>query len=69
MKGYLVIYEQADDGGWSAYSPDLPVFAAADSRDEIESSWREALALFKEELASRGESLPPPATEAAIIPA
>lgn len=24
MSEYVVIYEQADDGGWGAYIPDLP---------------------------------------------
>ena len=28
MKEYLVVYEQADDGGWGAHSPDVEgVFA------------------------------------------
>lgn len=24
MREYLVIYEPGEDGGWSAYAPDLP---------------------------------------------
>jgi predicted RNase H-like HicB family nuclease len=24
MSEYVLIYEQADDGGWGAYVPDLP---------------------------------------------
>jgi predicted RNase H-like HicB family nuclease len=29
MSEYLVVYEQADDGGWGAYLPDLPGVIAA----------------------------------------
>lgn len=35
MSEYLVIYEQADDGGWGAYLPDLPGVAASDFRSEF----------------------------------
>jgi predicted RNase H-like HicB family nuclease len=34
MKDYLVIYEQAEDGGWGAHSPDVEdVFALGETCD------------------------------------
>ena len=45
MKDYLVIYEQAEDGGWGAHSPDVEgVFAVGSTRAEAESRIGEALA-------------------------
>ncbi len=45
MKDYLVIYEQAEDGGWGAHSPDVDgVFALGQTRAEVESRMAEALA-------------------------
>jgi predicted RNase H-like HicB family nuclease len=44
MTNYLVIYEQADDGGWSAYTPDLPgCYAAGKTKEEVEQLMREAI--------------------------
>ena len=45
MKDYLVIYEQAPDGGWGAHSPDVEgVFALGETRSEVEARIAEALA-------------------------
>jgi predicted RNase H-like HicB family nuclease len=44
MKDYLVIYEQAQDGGWGAHSPDVDgVFALGATRAEAEERTAEAL--------------------------
>jgi predicted RNase H-like HicB family nuclease len=44
MKNYLVIYEQAEDGGWGANSPDVEgVFAFGSSRASVEERIKEAL--------------------------
>jgi hypothetical protein len=33
---YVVIFEQADDGGWGAYVPDVPgVGALGETRDDV----------------------------------
>jgi predicted RNase H-like HicB family nuclease len=49
MKRYLVIYEQADDGGWGAHSPDVEgVFALGSTRGEVEERMAEALAAHLE---------------------
>src|SRR5262245_18128270 len=44
MKDYLVIYEQADDGGWGAHSPDgQGVVERGERREEAEARRAEAL--------------------------
>ncbi|MEA2375127.1 MAG: hypothetical protein QOD53_1590 [Thermoleophilaceae bacterium] len=68
MSGYLVIYEQAEDGGWGAYLPDLPgVVALGASRDEVASRIREALSVYAEELRVAGEQLPEPSSAAGYV--
>ena len=50
MSEYVVIYEQAEDGGWGAYLPDLPgVVAVGASRAEVEELIAEAVAAYLEE--------------------
>lgn len=58
MTDYLVIYEQADDGSWSARTPDLPVYAVGSSHAEAEAEIRAAQALHLEVLKARGETPP-----------
>lgn len=58
MTDYLVIYEQAEDGSWSARTVDLPVYAVGSSRAAAEEEIRSALALHLEVLRDRGEAPP-----------
>jgi predicted RNase H-like HicB family nuclease len=61
MNDYLVIYEQADDGGWGAHSPDVEgVFAVAESRDEVERLMAEALQAHFQFLREEGKPIPEP---------
>ena len=61
MSEYIVIFEQADDGGWGAYLPDLPgVVALGDSHAEVEERIREALQAYADEMRSLGRELPEP---------
>jgi predicted RNase H-like HicB family nuclease len=61
VSDYIVIYEQAEDGGWGAYLPDLPgVVALGDSRDELAERIQEALQAYADEMRSLGRELPPP---------
>jgi len=70
MKRYLVIYEQAEDGGWGAHSPDVEgVFALGGSRDEVERRMTEALTAHLASLRERGEQVPEPHTDAGHIAA
>ena len=55
MSEYVVIYEQADDGGWGAYLPDLPgVVALGATRAEVAQRIEEAVAAYAEDLRERG---------------
>lgn len=68
MKGYVVICELADDGGWSGYIPDVPgVVVAGDSQAEVEELMGEAFAIYCEELAKDGQVPPPPRSEAGFL--
>jgi predicted RNase H-like HicB family nuclease len=49
MTEYAVVFEEAQDGSWSAYVPELPgVISAADDPDQLEAGIREAIALYRE---------------------
>jgi predicted RNase H-like HicB family nuclease len=59
---YIVIFEEAEDGGWGAYLPDLPgVVALGDSLAEAEERIQEALQAYADEMRSLGRDLPEPA--------
>src|SRR5947209_10619652 len=59
MSEYVVIYEQAEDGAWGAYLPDLPgVVALGQSCQEVGERIQEALSAYVEDLKQRGE-VPP----------
>jgi predicted RNase H-like HicB family nuclease len=61
MSEYVVIFEQAEDGAWGAYIPDLPgVVALGTTREEVGGRISEALAAYSEDLHDRGQSLPAP---------
>lgn len=70
MSEYVVIYEQAEDGGWGAYLPDIPgVVALGGSREEVAAGIKEALSAYLEDLHDRGLSLPAPHHVAGTIAA
>jgi predicted RNase H-like HicB family nuclease len=70
MKSYLVIYEQAEDGGWGAYSPDVEgVFALGVSREEAERLMAEALGAHLDYLRETGRPVPDPHTAAGHVAA
>lgn len=70
MSEYVVIYEQAEDGGWGAYLPDLPgVVALGSSRAEATERIKEALRAYSQDLQERGESMPPPHHAAGTVAA
>jgi predicted RNase H-like HicB family nuclease len=61
MSKYVVIYEQANDGGWGAYIPDVPgVVALGTSRAVVAKRIREALAAYADDVREHGGSLPAP---------
>ena len=61
MRDYLVLYEQGNDGGWGAYSPDLlGSGVAAETREEVSQLIREGILLSIEELVADGLPVPEP---------
>jgi predicted RNase H-like HicB family nuclease len=70
MKSYLVIYEQAEDGGWGAYSPDIDgVVGLGRSRAEVEERMKEALEAHLAYLRESGQPVPEPHTDAGRVAA
>ena len=64
---YLAVLEQGATG-WGAYVPDLPtILATGATWDEVERRVREAVELYLEELADRGEQPPAPTTQGIIV--
>jgi predicted RNase H-like HicB family nuclease len=56
---YLVIYEQAEDGGWGVYVPDLPGCTShGDTREEAERNIPEAIQLYLAQLERHGLPVP-----------
>ena len=61
VTGYAIVIEQAEDGGFGAWSPDLPgCVALADTPDEAVTEMREAIRGLLELLQERGEVVPAP---------
>lgn len=61
MSEYVVIYEQATDGGWGAYIPDLPgVVALGSTRLQVAQRIQEALSAYADDMRRRGRQLPVP---------
>jgi len=57
---YLVIYEQADDGGFTAYAPELQPGAVVSTGKDHEEGRRmigEAINLYLEEMQASGQSV------------
>jgi predicted RNase H-like HicB family nuclease len=70
MSEYVVIYEQAEDGAWGAYLPDLPgVVALGTTQPEVAERIQEALSAYAEDLRERGRLLPTPHHAAGTIAA
>ncbi len=63
MSQYAVIIECAEDGGYGAYSPDVPgCIALGDTPDEALREYAEALSLHFEGLREDGLPIPAPST-------
>jgi predicted RNase H-like HicB family nuclease len=68
MTDYLVLYETTEDGGWGAYSPDLPgCIATGKTRAEVEKLMREALPMHIEMMRESGEPVPEPGHLAELV--
>ena len=65
---YLIVLEQADDGGYGAWAPDLPgCVALGGTIEDAEQQMREAIAFHLEGLREQGEPIPAPTAVAAVM--
>jgi predicted RNase H-like HicB family nuclease len=63
---YAIIIERADDGGYGAWSPDVPgCVALGDTEAEALSEMKEAIRLHLDVMRERDEPLPEPSTVSA----
>jgi predicted RNase H-like HicB family nuclease len=67
MTAYEVIYEQAQDGNWSARAVGLPVYSSGSTREEAEREIREAIALLRDEMTQAGEAMPLPESSVGVV--
>lgn len=65
---YTVVIEQADDGSFSVWVPDLPgCVSTGDTREEAIRNVTEAIRGHVETLVSMGEPVPPARSEATTV--
>lgn len=65
---YMVVIEEADDGSFGAYVPDLPgCISCGDTREEAVQSIQEAIAVHLEIMREHGDEIPIPKSTAAIV--
>ncbi len=67
MKQYAVIYEKGESN-WGAIVPDLPgCVSIGDTLEEVKENVIEAIELYLEVLAQRGETIPQPQTKVGFV--
>jgi predicted RNase H-like HicB family nuclease len=61
ISSYTAIFEQASDGGWSGYVPDLPtILVGGYTLDEAKESMRKGIELWMEDMKEQGLPIPAP---------
>ena len=61
---YLAVIEKAEDGGYSAYVPDLPgCVSSADTVEELKRLIKEAIDMYVQDMIADGEPVPEPTTQ------
>jgi predicted RNase H-like HicB family nuclease len=67
-KTYVALLEQASDGGWGAYVPDLPgCFSWGESRADAARNVRDAIETYMDALREFNEPIPEPRSFAESI--
>ena len=67
MSKYLIVIEETD-GGFSAYSPDVPgCVSTGATRADVERNMQEAIAFHLDGLREDGQPVPRPSTSAAYV--
>jgi predicted RNase H-like HicB family nuclease len=68
VTGYPIIIERAEDGGYGAWSPDLPgCVALGDTEGEALSEMKDAIRYHLEAMHDHGEPIPAPSAVAAEV--
>jgi predicted RNase H-like HicB family nuclease len=64
MANYAAIFEQANDGTWGGYFPDLPVILVnGASLEEAKENARSGLEMWVEDMKEQGLPIPPPSVQ------
>ena len=67
---YLYVIEQAADGSFAAYVPDLPgCTTSAETREELQTKVRDAVATYIDILRETGVAVPAPTSAVAEVEA
>ncbi|MDE3131188.1 MAG: type II toxin-antitoxin system HicB family antitoxin [Acidobacteriota bacterium] len=66
MSEYLVIIEPSETG-WGAWSPDLDVYATADTKEATVAQIRDAIAFHVEGLREAGDPVPAPTVDTVLV--
>jgi predicted RNase H-like HicB family nuclease len=65
---YVVIIEEALNGGYSAYVPDLPLcFTVGETLEEVTANIKDAIESYIEEVQLDGLNVPAPSVQAALV--
>lgn len=68
MRDYVAILEQASDGGWGVYVPDLPGCTSwGKTRAEAALNVKDAIQTYLEVLSEHGDPVPEPKMFAEIV--
>ncbi len=64
MTNYTAIFEQAEDGTWGGYFPDLPIILVNGSTlTEAQQNARSGLEMWIEDMKEQGLPIPPPSVK------
>jgi predicted RNase H-like HicB family nuclease len=68
MAAYTAIFEQAEDGTWGGYFPDLPVILVnGETLEEVQENARTGLEFWIEDMKEQGLAIPSPAVHVMAV--
>jgi predicted RNase H-like HicB family nuclease len=68
MANYTAIFEQAEDGSWGGYFPDLAaILVNGETLDEARENARTGLEMWIEDMKEQGLQIPEPKTQVAAF--
>jgi predicted RNase H-like HicB family nuclease len=63
MAHYAAVFEQAEDGTWGGYFPDLPVILVnGNTLEEVQANAKSGLEFWLEDMKEQGLPIPAPST-------